>query len=285
MSQSNGPKLLISLSLPKTGTTFLSGLLEKTDFCSVSDIKEPTFFGVKGCGGGATLKKIVANGNLDKGVEWYKALFDNRNGVNVLADMSTQYWMCPDAVVDQAMTAEVGEPVFINIRREPKDQLISYIAHLRRGYISSKGLDSLTSLDASFLDYLIKMSRWTDTYTCLKNKYPDAQFVDINFSELIKEPERVLDDLFIQMGADIKACSYRDLESAHRNKMSAPLVGWLNRLVFSEPVRTIGRKMPASIYTRLIRLRKALVKANLKEGSGEYYDEDCRFIEKIISSL
>lgn len=285
MNQSDGSKLLISLSLPKTGTTYLSGLLEKMDFCSVANIKEPTFFGERGYRGGGTLKKVVANGNLDKGIEWYKAVFDRSEGAKVLVDMSTQYWMCPEAVIDQAVVAGVGEPVFINIRREPQEQLISYLAHLRRGYIPSRGLESLSELDSSFLDYLIKMSKWTETYSGLQRKYPSVQFVEVDFTELVKEPERVLGDILKEIGVEIKTCSNLGLESADRNKMSAPLIGWLNHLVFSEPVRNIGRKMPSSIYTRLIKLRKALVKANLKEGRSEHYEEDCHFIEKMISSL
>ncbi|MDX2471416.1 MAG: sulfotransferase [SAR324 cluster bacterium] len=284
MNQSDGSKLLISLSLPKTGTTYLSGLLEKMDFCSVGDIKEPTFFGKRVYTGGVTLKKVVANGNLDKGIEWYKAIFDRGEGISVLVDMSTQYWMCPEAVIDQAVVAGVGEPVFINIRREPQAQLISYLAHLRRGYIPPKGLALLSTLDSSFLDYLMKMSRWTETYSDLQKKYPNVQFVEVDFSELVKEPESVLGDILGEIGVEIKTCSYLGLEHADRNKMSAPLIGWLNHLVFSESLRNVGRKMPSSIYTRLIKLRKALVKANLKEGRSKYYDEDCCFIEKMISS-
>jgi len=285
MNKSDGSKLLISLSLPKTGTTYLSGLLEKMDFCSVGDIKEPTFFGARDYRGGAILKKVVANGNLDKGIEWYKAIFDRGEGVSVLVDMSTQYWMCPEAVIDQAIVSGVGEPVFINIRRKPQAQLISYLAHLRRGYIPAKGLESLSTMDSSFLDYLMKMGRWTETYSELQKKYPDIQFIEVDFTELVKNPQSVLGDILKEMGSEIKTCSYLGLESADRNKMSAPLIGWLNHLVFSESVRNIGRKMPSSIYTRLIKLRKALVKVNLKEGRSEHYEDDCSFIEKMISSL
>jgi len=265
------PKIYISLSLPKTGTTYLENLLSQFKGFLSPSIKEPSFFFQGNPAVGSIIKKVLVKGNFNKGYEWYLSLFPQRKDATLL-DMSTQYWLYPEEVISEA--SKNYSPVFLYIKRDPLEQIISYVTHLRRGYIPDRSLEKLCAEDPIYFEYLQQMYLYQSKWESLANKYQEFSFIEVDFEILKTLPEKVLRS-FIDDEAQLLSLNY-DVE---KNPKSTPMWKMLNRILFSGVVRKLGRALPNVLYDFLINLRKSVVKKNLRKGEGSLYNEDVAFIK------
>lgn len=265
-------KLIVSLSLPKTGTTFLLSLLSQLACCSSPAIKEPSFFFTREDSESSLLNAILSPGNYLRGYDWYDGLFAS-NGQSIAIDLSTQYWLRGDEVIKRSL--ENYQPLFVVIKREPVAQLVSYVSHLRRGHIPDLPLSRLVSDDADFAQYLERMKTWNHDFDTMKARYPDLSFTELPFDELVLDPRSAIVSL---IGSN-NAVEQLDYE-VRKNRMGYPVFPFLNRLLFSGGIRKFGRMMPDAIYTNLVGVRKSLVRKNLQDGKGKYHEADKIFIEE-----
>ena len=187
--------------------------------------------------------------------------------------MSTQHWLYPEQVIENASRSY--EPTFIVIERPRHEQLVSYVSHLRRGHIENKPISSVYKNDAGFADYLDRMSRWNEDYKVIKKKYSDLKFIDVLFENLISDPVTTIKKIIPE--ATVRGNFDR---STNKNPQSYPRFESQNKLFFSNTMRNIGRSLPQCTYSGLIRLRKSSVKMNLKEGKSKFFDDDKDFIIK-----
>lgn len=263
-------KLYLSLSLPKTGTTYLGSLLSQLDCYELPSIKEPSFFFTIEETESKLLRSVLSPGNFSRGYSWYEGLFSGNCNV---ADMSTQYWLRAEEVLQCA--SDRYQPTFIVIKREPLSQLVSYVAHLRRGHIPDISLRELIEADVEFAAYLDKMKRWNEEFDRLKEVYKNFEFIELSFDELIVDPLSIIRSV-VGNGVDI----WQIRNDAEKNSKSYPAFPLLNKLLFSGWVRAIGRMMPNIVYAKLVAFRKKLIKKNLKVGKGRYHEEDVKFIKE-----
>lgn len=188
--------------------------------------------------------------------------------------MSTQYWLYPERVIENAMCAY--DPTFFVIQRPRNEQLVSYLSHLRRGHIDDRDIGCLYKHDAEFATYLDRMSRWNETYHSLKKQYSNLRFIDIRFDDLISDPaavvRRIVPGAIVGENFD---------PGIAKNPASYPRFGILNRIFLSNIVRSVGRVLPQRLYSRLIRIRKSVVGANLKAGRGKHFEGDRDFVNRM----
>lgn len=230
-------------------------------------MKEPSFFFAAEPPTGPVLRKCVVLGNHNRGSGWYDGLFDSRNGIRT--DFSTQYWLHLDQVVERSSHLSVR---FVVIDRNPVEQIVSYVTHLRRGYIPDRSISQLVEEDPSFLAYLDSMVEFARGYAALQERLASKLTV-LDFQSLIADPSTHISDR-LGIGIDSGA------NEGPVNPSSYPRLGKVNNLLFSEPVRRVGRRMPQSLYSRLINLRKMAVSLNLTSGEGTQATSDRKFLEE-----
>lgn len=258
---------LVSLSLPKTGTTFLGSLLEDADGFVQSSIKEPSYFFNQPMRDGDVLRRCLVPGNAHRGREWYDSLY-GKTTRDVRVDLSTQYWLHLDAVI--ANTRPLN-PRFVVIERNPVEQLKSYLGHLRRGYIPREELTRLTRLDSSFLNYLDSMAEYGHHCRSILSKHGvTAEF--LNFEQFVAKPNETLKE---HLGITVAQTA----TSKDKNERAYPRYSLLNDALFSNRIRQLGRRLPESAYGPLVRLRKRVAKANLQQGEDQLAASDADFIE------
>lgn len=236
-------------------------------------IKEPNYFFAAETSESPILSKLLAPGNRARGSDWYIDLFEKPAMGHWLVDMSTQYWLYPEQVIENILRSY--DPIFIMIRRPTKEQIISYISHLRRGHIENKPISHLYENDAGFAEYLDRMSRWNEDYKAIKRGYSDLNFVDVLFEELISDPATAIKNMIpgLTMRHDFD-------RNTNKNPRGYPRFQSLNKLFFSDALQKIGRALPHSMYSGLIRLRKSIIRMNLKTGHGEHFEDDKSFVNR-----
>lgn len=266
------PKLIVCLSLPKTGTTYLESLMRQLDVFVLPVIKEPNYF-FQRMHTQSLLDKIMSPGNLSRGHHWYLSQFEHGKTFATFVDLSTQYWSHYEKVIVNACT--MFEPIFINIRRSRQDQLLSYLSHMRRGYLPNKDLHQICAAYPDFFTYLSEMAEWQSVYSMLNERFPDHDFLNIDFRELISSSESIMQQLVPNQNSKINLNL-----AVNKNQMGTPKLHFLNQMIFSNFLRKIGRKMPGPAYSGLIRIRKQLANLNLNTGQGRWYLQDKKFIEE-----
>jgi len=265
------PKLIVNYGLPKTGTSFLGEIFkqDKHSSISVSKVKEPTFNEYDFRFGRSTITdNIIVNGNFHLGKEWYINLFDDRN---VLLDLSTQYWI-NDIKLDGDLTIQK----FL-IRRDPFEQIISYISHLRRGYIPRKSLKSIIDSDRFFSKYLREMYEYgCHTYS---SEFPNTNIKVFDFETLIKSPYEFSSNFSTFFDFDFDCMLNLNV---HKNSKSLPKNFYLNSLLMSRSVNSFIKDLvPKSMLTYLINFRKWLINSNLKYGDKVFpFEKDDRIFLK-----
>jgi len=264
-------KLFISLSLPKTGTTYLGALLSQMRSCELPIIKEPNFFFTNEESNCSLMQSILSQGNYSRGRDWYDNLFPSNQNICGL-DMSTQYWLHVDEMFQRTSKRNV---TFLTIKRDPLAQLVSYISHLRRGHIQDVSLRHLVESHAEFEDYLNEMKHWNDKYDRIRAHHLDLEFIEVSFEELVTNPHSTIVSI---LGKDDKQGKINT--KVEKNKKSYPVFPALNKLLFSQFIRKFGRMMPGKIYSSAVAFRKAVVKSNLKIGQGRFHEEDSQFIRE-----
>lgn len=239
-------------------------------------VKEPSFFFSGEGYHSAILKDILSPGNNTRGVKWFFSLYKKSNSNDsLMIDMSTQYWLHAKEVIDNAL--KDYDPTFFIIKRNSEKQLISYISHLRRGHIKNVLMRDLCAEDELFSNYLNKMYQWSKYFEQIKSQYPEVNFIELTFEELISKPFLCLKKLVPEIEDEIEnTLDY----GVHKNPMSYPRFTFFNKLVFSKSTKLLGRIMPNFLYSSLINLRKKIVKINLKAGEGKFFSSDQSFINQ-----
>lgn len=221
----------------------------------------------------SVLNSLLSPGNFSRGEGWYNGLFENIQQDSLLVDMSTQYWLYPEQVIENTLKAY--DPTFIIIKRKKTDQLVSYVSHLRRGHIDDDPIVNIYNTDPNLSNYLDRMASWNEDYEIMKSKYPGLNFIDISFEELVSNPVDTIKKVIpgISIPHDLNC-------NVHKNQKSYPRFALLNKLVFSNTARKLGRVLPQFMYASLMKLRKEAVKINLKKGESKYFDDDKSFVIK-----
>lgn len=278
--------LIVSFSLPKSATTLLrsctasQSLVDST--LSVSKIKEPSFFITNHTSrfNSDNLNQILASGNMFRGIDWYRQLFSHN--ATELFDFSTQYWINPQSVLSNIKLFFPDQKIVaFCIQRDPCSQLLSYVTHLRRGYLRFGPLSDLYNSDKQFALYLHSMHDWyfQDKYSIF-NDY-NVNYYEFEFDSAIKNPLSTLSRL---VNRDL--CSEENnSETIKMNPSSSPVIPFLNNILFAKSItNNLKSFLPSSTYPFFISVRKSFVKLNLSStNSFPYKEADKDFICKTFS--
>lgn len=272
----------ISLSLPKTGTSYLGNLVSSYGYpFSTSKIKEPSFFLSNKEEKSSLLSDALVSGNLNLGFKWYRSLF-NADALFKF-DLSTQYWIHPSATIDYVCSyLDPSETVFFSIKRDSLTQVKSYICQLRRGYTQLDNLRQVFERCPPFADYIRQMYNWNIHQYSDLFEQKNFNYVELDFSALTSNPSNAVNKLLSQP----KTYSFADyVSSAHKNSRSTPRIESLNRLVFSKKIKSFAAPLKHTVfYPTLVNLRKSLVQFNLKKGSTDSISaEDQQAILDLVS--
>lgn len=273
-------KLLINIGLPKTGTTYLGSLFKKFEFVSVSSVKEPSFFIKRGVAKSSIVKKIIVRGNRQRGNDWYRSLYDQ--SCPILVDQSTQYWIDSESVIDAASENYDVYPFIIC--RSPMAQIKSYVAHLRRGYLPNKSLKDICRSDQEFKDYLVAMYDFSNA--CDRKRGVIEGVLYLDFDMLVSSPSKIYELISSYTGADLRMVSFEHLDpptdSASKNERGHPRYFFLNAVLTSSFAKRIGALTPSFLYGSLIRIRKQLIRTNLKPGDSQWAHEDFEYLQALL---
>lgn len=268
-------KILVNIGLPKTGTTFLAKKLSLYTRYSLSSVKEPNFF-LKAAAfdtGDKILRQVLAPGRYTDGDVWYKKLYGNKDESNndlTWVDMSTQYWLDMVQVVDNIKKSGYAAE-YILIDREPMDQVTSYIAHLRRGYIPDIALKDIFINSEPFLRYITDMFTWPKRYPhIIRQCGIEDRTQIINFKELISDEPLP----FIIDTDEVTQTGNNKIRDVPENAMSYSKYPQLSNMMFSSAVRKIGRVLPPSVRSEMLNWRKKLQNKILVKGKSKHYNED-----------
>lgn len=266
--------ILVNVGLPKTGTSFLGNILKQSDGLSVSTIKEPTYLVERSNKNkNKIMRRVLADGNSHRPLSWYLELFDQQKRIGV--DLSTQYWMRKEELTD----VKVDQKRFI-IYRDPKDQIISYYKHLRRGYLPEKPLADIVRCNPEFGMYMKSMYE----FGVLSGSIEDEDIKVFEFSSLVNDPEAFFKSFTEWAGIEKNSQKIRfDVE---QNVAGTPRNKFFNNLLMSEYLKKIKFIIPECFYNRAVLIRKKLIRNNLTQSNIvdiPYYSIDVEFLIDYVS--
>lgn len=277
--------IVLSFSLPKTATTLLQDLAKHLNAInskiSSSKLKEPSFFidFPSPKLNSYILDRILVRGNYFRGKNWYLRQFTARSFYKF--DFSTQYWLHKDTALNLvAQCFDLNEVSIFWIKRQPTHQILSYIDHLRRGYVDMGSLKHAYHGDTEFANYLDRMNEWYyfDKQTYFANLGVKNIF-EFEFDDLVADPFRHL-QLICENFVDSAEFDYHPEK---HNQSASPRIALLNRLLFSRRITDDLKNItPSNLYPYAINLRKNLVKLNLTSSkASKFHFEDKEFIESL----
>lgn len=275
-------KLLINIGLPKTGTTYLGSLLKNFEMASVSSVKEPSFFIKRGLAESSIVKKILVLGNRHRGDAWYKTLYDQT--CPILVDQSTQYWIETKSVIRAA--SENYDVYPFMICRNPMAQIKSYVAHLRRGYLPNKPLKEICSSDQEFKGYLVAMYDFSKACESKRGVIEGVLYLD--FDMLVNSSSKICELISSYTGTDLRVTSSGRLDpptdGASKNERGHPRFFFLNAFLTNSFVKRVGALTPSFLYGSLVRIRKRLIRTNLKPGNSQWAHEDFEYLQVLLDN-
>ncbi len=265
----------IHVGLPKSGTSFMEGLLNQVENVSTGKLKEPTYVDLSNSDydNSTYLNNVIASGNHSKGIDWYKDTFSNKS---ITFDLSTQYWINTPTI-----NLENINIIKFAIYRDPIDQIKSYIGHLRRGYLPDLPLDVLFENDSDFKRYIVDMYKYGKSLQYENNR---NDILIINFEDLITNPQLVIDKLIMSYEPEYKS---KPLNlNVNKNKKGTPKIKILNKFIMNRNYNNfIKRLIPNIFYSSLINLRKLIINSNLDTNhinDGKFNKRDDETLELLF---
>jgi len=274
-------KLLVNFGLPKTGTTYLGNILKTSHKISVSKVKEPRFFINKKPNANSINKKIILEGNYNRGHEWYLSLFDNSSSLFV--DQSTLYWLNSKSFEECISDRYELYPYIIC--RNPFEQIKSYIAHLRRGYLPNRPLNEICKSDPEFKKYIVSIYDFSKTTEKHRGVIDGVLYLD--FDLLITDTQQIIDLISNYTMVDIQVKPSVNLATKDKqiseNKRGHPKFYIVNSILTSVFAKKIGALIPSFMYVPLITLRKRLIRFNLKSGDSQWAVSDFDYLKELLN--
>ena len=147
------PDFLI-IGAQKAGTTSLWAYLRTHPQVFLPDLKEPNFF--------------IAEGNLSRGLEWYRSLFDAAGPDQVVGEASPGYTMFPLFAGVPRRIADTAPGVkLVYVIRDPVARMVSAWLHLRADFLEGRPLGVSLLSDTKYLSmsqYAMQIEQYLDHF-------------------------------------------------------------------------------------------------------------------------
>lgn len=251
--------LIVNISPPKCGTTTLFHALARCEGTAAPSIKEPRYFsrGISGDWAGLP-DALLPKGNFTHGREWYDSLFPPHADNLIRLDFTTFYALLPDA---PRLIHEYDEDaLLVFILRDPVARFVSnYYQYAKMG-IFMPPLSEVASGTEPVGRLLRSLSDYEATYKRYRQVFERANFLVLSLDDFARHPEVVVEKVRDASGLDDFTYS---VKSDTKNKAGVPRFGTLQSAIFSDPVRRVGRLLPPSLKTPMLRARKRIIGLNI----------------------
>jgi len=276
------PNFMI-IGVAKAGTTSLYRYLDQHPQVFMCPIKGTNFFGYEDArdwkwtdeGNPPALRHFQA-----KTFEEYEALFTGASDEIAIGEASPQYFRCPTAA--RRIHACIPDVKLVASLRNPADRAFSgFLMRTRRGEAVLRIDEELTP-EASHVRegfYSKRLKRYFDIF-------PRHQIKIYIFEEFMKDPAKVVVDLFDFLGVDT---NFLPDTSIRHNPAAVPKIRLLHRL-FYQPIliRTAKSLLPESVQQMAKRVRQQNLKAPPKLPADvrakllDLYREDILKLEALL---
>jgi len=165
----------IIIGAMKSGTTSLANYLKEHPDIFVSDPKEPGFFD----------ERIAWN----KGIEWYRSLFENAKSCKAIGEASTHYTKMPyHPRVVEKIKKIIPNVKFIYIMRDPIDRAISHYWHMVHYHNETKPIEKALSPKSPYVFY----SKYKYQMRFYFEEFPKERYLFLLYDDLVKNPKEVV---------------------------------------------------------------------------------------------
>ncbi len=240
------PTFLIA-GAAKSGSTTLWNFLKAHPQVYMAPMKEVNFF----------ITDVWWARN-EKGMDWYSNLFREVEGVKAYGEASINYMSRPELaeLIHQALP----QVTLLFILRDPVDRIYSQYWYERQEGTQLPGFDSFVRQRHTLLKEWIWGSRYDLHLKRFLNLFPEQQIRVILFSDLKRNPDQLVKNLYRAVGVD-EEFSPQNL-TARLNPTRRVHSVLLQRLIVRTESLAYPISLPPFIQRPMHRLRKSLRKAN-----------------------
>lgn len=259
--------IVVNISPPKCGTTSLYFSLCRSEHVRKPKLKEPRFFLKSRDRISEVPDSIQVNGNYQSGINWFLDLYEEKLDAKYLVDFSTYYSIGLDT--PELVKHHYPDAKLVFIVRDPVDRFVShYYQYIRMG----ANIPSLTDVvygDTEFGNLMFEFADYQRIYDRYVNAFSRDSILLLDFESLVNDGAMVQQSVgdFLE----VSDYCYQPKES-EKNKASQPKSLFLQKLMYSDTARAVARKLFSTQKTMLLRLRKKIVNANIKENVNPELD-------------
>jgi hypothetical protein len=184
--QSTLPNVFI-LGAAKSGTTSLAAALGRHGQIFMCRPKEPRYFGSQ----------------WDKGLDWYRTLFEAGKEKKFRVDASTMYLSSGGHYLDtpQRIAGTIQAPRFIVVARHPLERIVSHWRHWKGRY--PKTVDFNRFMDHPPLrNLLLGCSLYTERLEPYRRLFGEKSIHCLTFEDLVNDPVREVRAILKFLGAN-----------------------------------------------------------------------------------
>lgn len=223
----------IIIGAMKCGTTTLYRYLSEHPEIGMSREKETDFF--------------VAEKSAGRGLDWYQAQFDADRKLH--GEASPNYTKCRDFPgVPERMAQVLPEAKLIYILRDPVKRAESQYRHsFLIGDIAAQDISG-----SHEYQHILDASMYARQLNAFRAYYPDDQILVLDFDELVRDPQSVMDRICAFIGAAPMALSDSGAQnnSSELSRIPAPIL----KFVQSRAGQTIAGLVSRDMRDRVRRL-------------------------------
>lgn len=257
------PQFLI-IGAMKAATTTIYEQLRMLDGIYMPALKEPNFFS--------------DDINYQRGMDWYRKLFDSAEDTDILGEASTHYAKLPTYPNSLSRIYQTLPDVkLIYIMRDPIDRLISQYIHEWSCNNIREDINNAINIHED----LIKYSCYAYQLAPYLNRYGYKNILPVFFERLKNEPEEQLTRIarFIGYSGDVKwrEDSAKTNVSSERLRTNAALNSMLNNPLLTVLRRTLVPRSLRDIVKSKIRMtERPKLSEESKQKLEEIFDADMK---------
>lgn len=280
----------------KSGTTSLWNYLKAHPDIGMAEKKEPAFFSRNpGRYGGGDLTTPTAEGKYDRGLDWYRSLYEHCSDKPERGEASTLYFIDPES--PELIKKHIPDVKLVFILRDPVERLYSHYW---------QGRKSGWELPAKFETAYRERHPLLQTYAHVSNyklhlkrylrQFDDEQLLILIQNKLNKQPEQVIQHVFSFLNVDV-SFTPPNLEDRF-NTSSIPRFEFLQKLIrtglLGKSFHLIKRQFGNHLQKRLESWKEKIKKLNetsndypplssdLREELQNEYKSDIQFVEDYL---
>ena len=252
--------LIVNISPPKCGTTALYFALAASHEIIGSTLKEPRFFASDDNGDLPGLPAaLTMAGNYTAGLGWHDELFKDETSERYRIDFTTYYAITPGT--PELIAQHYPNAKLVFVLRDPVKRFVSqYYQYIKMG-IKMPSIDEVVQGGNPVSDLIYRFSDYRDTYARFTQAFGEEAILLLDFKDITQNYETISQACNAFLG--IEDVNY-DPSGREKNVAGRPRFGLLQRMMFNDSIRGMLRGVSPALKTKLLRVRKKAILANVK---------------------